>query len=54
MIDIKNLIEVAKQARNNAYAPYSNYKVGCALVSKNRKSFFWLQYRKWWYNVNLC
>jgi cytidine deaminase len=30
--DEDELIEAAKKARNNAHAPYSNYKVGAALL----------------------
>ena len=39
MINLNQLIEVAKIARKNAYAPYSNYKVGCALLTKSGKVF---------------
>lgn len=39
MMDINLLIETAKKARENAYTPYTNYKVGCALLSKNGKIF---------------
>lgn len=31
----QNLIEHAQQARKNAYAPYSNYTVGAALLLEN-------------------
>ena len=35
---IKNeLIEKAKEAMKNAYAPYSGFKVGAALLSENGK-----------------
>ena len=33
------LIEIAEQARNNAYAPYSNFTVGAALLTKNGKIY---------------
>jgi cytidine deaminase len=35
MIDEKRLIEIANEARKNSYAPYSNYKVGAALLCKD-------------------
>lgn len=31
----RELLEVAQQAAKNAYAPYSNYRVGAALLSKD-------------------
>ena len=33
------LIEKAKQAMENAYAPYSNFKVGAALLAKSGKVY---------------
>lgn len=39
MIDLNELINKAKKARENAYAPYSKYKVGCALITKDGKIF---------------
>ena len=38
-MDIHILIETAKKAREHAYTPYSNYKVGCALLTKSGKIF---------------
>lgn len=35
----KHMIERALQSRKNAYAPYSNYKVGAALLTKSGKIF---------------
>lgn len=34
-----NLIVVAKEARENSYSPYSNFKVGAALLTKNGKVY---------------
>ena len=39
MFDLNKLIDVAKKVRENSYSPYSNYKVGCALLTKNGKIF---------------
>ncbi len=35
----EDLIEAAKKARENAYAPYSNYKVGAALLAEDGRIF---------------
>ncbi|ALJ04837.1 cytidine deaminase [Pseudalgibacter alginicilyticus] len=35
--DVFYLVERAKEARNNAYAPYSKFKVGAALVLDNNE-----------------
>ena len=39
MVELNTAINVAKEALTRAYAPYSNYKVGAALVSKNDKIY---------------
>jgi len=35
----EELIDLAKQARKKAYAPYSHYKVGAALLGKSGKIY---------------
>lgn len=35
----EELVDIAKKARENAYAPYSKFKVGAALLTKNGKVF---------------
>ena len=35
----KELFEIAKNVSKKAYAPYSNYKVGAAIRTKNGKIF---------------
>ncbi|CDF58062.1 cytidine deaminase [Thermobrachium celere] len=35
----KNLIEIAKNAMKNAYVPYSNFRVGAALLTEDGKVF---------------
>lgn len=39
IMDNKELIEIAKQARLNAYAPISNFLVGAALLTKDGKVY---------------
>lgn len=38
-MDNKELIDIAKEARQNAYAPLSNYHVGAALITKGGKIY---------------
>jgi len=38
-LDINQLIEEAKKAREFAYVPYSKYKVGAALLTKDGKVY---------------
>ena len=38
-MEYKELIEKAKEAREFAYAPYSHFKVGAALLAKNGKIY---------------
>ncbi|MBC8313118.1 MAG: cytidine deaminase [Candidatus Cloacimonetes bacterium] len=38
-ITIKKLISAAKNASKNSYSPYSNFKVGTALLTKSGKIF---------------
>jgi cytidine deaminase len=39
MIDYKKLLEMAYEASKFAYAPYSNYNVGAALLTKSGKIY---------------
>lgn len=38
-MDYKDLVEKALKAKENAYAPYSNFKVGAALLSEDGQVF---------------
>lgn len=38
-MNINLLIYTAKKAREHSYSPYSNYRVGCALLTKSGKIF---------------
>lgn len=35
-MDNKKLIKLADEAKNNSYSPYSNFKVGAALITENK------------------
>ncbi len=39
MIDYKNLMLLAESARENAYVPYSGFKVGAALITTTGKIY---------------
>ena len=38
-MNLEQLVNLAKDARQNAYSPYSNFQVGCALLCKNGKVY---------------
>ena len=38
-MDLSNEIEIAKNTRRNAYAPYTKYYVGCCLKAKSGKLY---------------
>lgn len=38
-MDIKQLIDYAKKGSNNSYSPYSLFKVGASLVTKDNKFY---------------
>lgn len=54
MITDKQLFELAIKARENAYAPYSNFKVGAALLAKNGEVYLGCNIENMSYPVTLC
>lgn len=38
-MDVQKLVEMAQSAREQAYAPYSNYRVGAALLTESGEIF---------------
>lgn len=53
-IDIDGLIQAARQARRNAYAPYSHYAVGAAVLTKSGKIFAGCNVENAAYPSGLC
>ena len=50
----KKLIEAAMQARENAYAPYSDYKVGAALLAKSGKIYVGCNFENASFGAGTC
>ncbi|MCB5230135.1 MAG: cytidine deaminase [Candidatus Cloacimonas sp.] len=50
----RSLIEKAKLASQNAYAPYSGYKVGAALLAKSGKIFTGCNIENASYSLTIC
>ncbi len=52
--DSEELIEIAKQAREKASAPFSNFKVGAALVDKAGEIFTGCNIENASYGLTMC
>ena len=52
--DIESLIERAKEARKLAYAPYSRFKVGAALLTGDGHVFYGCNIENTTYGLSIC
>ena len=50
----KTLIEAAMRAKNNSYSPYSNFRVGAALLTKTGKIFTGCNIENSSYSLTIC
>lgn len=52
--DINNLIKLSRKAREKAYAPFSNFKVGAIVVSQDGKFFTGCNIENASYGLTVC
>jgi cytidine deaminase len=52
--DLQKLIDKAKEAREKAFAPFSNFKVGAALLSKDGEVFTGCNIENASYGLTIC
>ena len=51
---LKNLIEIAIKARENAHAPFSNFKVGAAVETEDGQIFYGCNVESASYGLTVC
>ncbi|MFH1584367.1 MAG: cytidine deaminase [Actinomycetota bacterium] len=53
-MDNRELVEIAKKTGENAYAPYSNFKVGAALLTKSGNVYQGCNIENSSYGLTIC
>lgn len=53
-MDEKKLLKLASEARKNSYSPYSKFRVGAALLSKNGKVYTGCNIENATYGATCC
>jgi len=53
-MDYKNLVNLANEVRQNAYAPYSNFRVGAALVGNSGKVYTGVNVENSSFGATIC
>ena len=53
-MDERTLLNIASKARDNAYAPYSNFKVGAAVLAKKGKVYTGCNIENATYGATCC
>ena len=52
--DVRNLVELAKKARKNAYSPYSGVKIGAAVLTSRKRVFSGCNIENASYGLSCC
>nr|XP_006819514.1 PREDICTED: probable cytidine deaminase-like [Saccoglossus kowalevskii] len=54
MATLVELIELSHKAKEKAYSPYSNFRVGCALITKDGKIFTGCNVENVSFGLSIC